>query len=172
MNPAARLVPDRNALDVDPQPCGIAAAGRFQIAPRFALEEVADAAIQMGRLAGDAHDALAAIVGLGPDRAAHAAAMHDAMRDAAQRNLDAMHEGRRFRQALEPRRDPSAVLLREVSGFPHDAARRHGEHDLARGGIDAQRVAARLAVPAQAHQEDRFVENDFQRRWFSRTTIE
>ncbi len=83
-----------------------------------------------------------------------------------------MHEGRRLRQALEPRRDPSAMLLRKVPGFPHAAARRHGENDLAQRGIDAQRIAARLAVPAQAHQKDRFIEDDFQRRRFGRTTIE
>ena len=104
--------------------------------------------------------ALAVLVGLGPDRAALAAAMHDAMRHAAQRHLGAMRKRRRLRQPLQPRRDPAAMLLRELVRLLHAAARRHGEHDFARGGIDAQRVAARLPVPAQPDEIDRLVEND------------
>ena len=142
---------------------GIAAAGGVEIARRLALEVVADAAVDVRRLAGDAEQPLAVLVGLGPHRAARAAAMHDAVRHAAQRNLGAVRERRGFRQPLQPRRDPAAVLLREFLGFPDAAARRHGEHHLARGGVDAQRVAARLPVPPDAHEIDRPVEDDLNR---------
>ena len=114
----------------------------------------------------------AAAVGLDPHRAALAAAMHDAMRLAAQRHLHPMRERRGLRQALEPRRDPAAMLLREFLCFPHAAAGRHGENDLARRRVDAQRVAACLAMTAQAHQIDRFVKNDLHGRGLARTAIQ
>src|SRR5262249_22721132 len=66
---------------------------------------------------------------------------------------------------------PAAVLLREVFGFLHAAARRHGEDHLARGGIDAQRVTPRLAVTAQPHRIDRLVENDLDDRGLARPTV-
>ena len=103
------------------------------------------------------------VAGLGPDRAAHARPVHDAMLDAAQRHDRAVGERRGLRQAAQPRRDPAAVLLRELLGLAHAAARRHGEDDLAGRGVDAQRVAARLAVAAHAHRIDRLVEDDLDR---------
>jgi hypothetical protein len=84
----------------------------------------------------------------------------------------AVRERRGFRQPLEAGGDPAAVLLREVLGFLDAAARRHGENHLARGGVDAQRVAARLPVPPDAHQIDRPVEHDLNRRRLARTAIE
>ena len=72
-----------------------------------------------------------------PNRAAHAAAVGDAMRHAAQRHLDAFGERRRFRQPPEPRRDPAAVLLRELARLLQRAARRNGQHDFARRRLDA-----------------------------------
>ena len=98
--------------------------------------------------------------------------MHDAMRRAAQRHLHPVRERRRLRQPLEPRRDPAAVLLRELFRLLHAAARRHGENHLARGGIDAQGVASRLAMPPQAHEIDGSVENDLHDRGLARTAIE
>ena len=96
----------------------------------------------------------------------------DAVRDAAQRHDRAVRERRRLRQAMQPRRDPAAVLLRECLRLLQAAARRHGEHDLARRGLDAQRVAARLPVPAQPDEIDRLVEDDLDRLRFGRTAIE
>ena len=86
--------------------------------------------------------------------------MHDAVVDAAQRQHRAMGKGRSVGQPLQPRRDPGAVFLRECTRLLQTAARRHGEHHLARDGMDAQRVAARLPVAAQAHQKDLAVEID------------
>ena len=80
--------------------------------------------------------------------------------------------GAAFGQALEPRGDPAAVLLCELLGLLDAAARRHGENHLARGGVDAQGVASRLAMPAQAHEIDRPVENHLNDRGLARTTIE
>jgi len=94
------------------------------------------------------------------------------MRLAAQRQLDAVRERRRGRQALEPRRDPAAVLLRELFRLLEAAARRHGENHVAGGGVDAQRIASRLAMTAQAHEINRFVENDLNDRGLARTAIE
>src|SRR5262249_35175582 len=67
---------------------------------------------------------------------------------------------------------PTAVLLRELLRLLHAAARRHGENHLARGGVDAQGVASRLAMPAQAHEIDGPVENHLHDRGLARTTIE
>ena len=97
--------------------------------------------------------------------------MHDAMRHAAQRHFDPVRKGRRLRQPLEPRRDPTAVLLREFLRLLHAAARRHGENHLARRRIDAQRVAPRLAMAAQTHEIDSPVENDLDNRGLARSTI-
>ena len=82
----------------------MAPARGFEIAARLALEEIADAAADMRRLAGDAEEPVAVrIVGLGPDRAARAAPVHDAMRHAAQRHsvpcANGAACGRRLRRA-------------------------------------------------------------------------
>src|SRR5205085_1711678 len=55
------------------------------------------------------------------------------------------------------------VLLRKGARLAQAAARRQGEHHLARGAVDAQRVAARLPVTAQPHEVNRAVEYDFDR---------
>ena len=170
--PAARLVAHRDALDGDAELLGGAAARRFEIAQRLAAEEIADAAVDVRRLAGDAEQRLAVRAGLRPHRAAHARPVHDAMLDAAQRQHRAVGERRRLRQAAQPRRDPAAVLLRELLGLADAAARRHGEDDLAGRGVDAQRIAAGLAVAADAHRIDRLVEDDLDRLRFARTAIE
>ena len=92
--------------------------------------------------------------------------------DAAQRHHGAVGERRRLRQPPQPRRDPAAVLLRERLGLAHAAARRHGEDHLARGGMDAQGIAARAAVPAHAHQVDVPVEHDLDRLRLALTPVE
>src|SRR4029453_4518125 len=94
------------------------------------------------------------------------------MRLTAQRHVHAMRERRYLRQPLEPRGDPAAVLLREFFCFLDAAARRHGEDHFACGSIDAQRVASRLAMTAQAHEIDRLVENDLDDRRLAWTAIE
>src|SRR5674476_1051150 len=83
-------------------------------------------------LTGDAEQALIASAALDPYRATLLLAMRDAVFDAAQRNRDAVREGRRFGQPAEPRRDPAAVLLREFARLLQAAARRHGEHHFVR----------------------------------------
>src|SRR6516225_2067255 len=170
--PAARLVAHVDALDGNAELGRVAPARGLEIALRLALEEVAGAAVDVRRLARNAQEPVAGFVRLGPHRAAHAAAIDDAMRLAAQRHLDAVRERCRCRQALEPRGDPAAVLLRELFRLLEAAARRHGENHLAGGGVDAQRIASRLAMPAQAHEINRFVENDLNNRGLARTAIE
>ena len=48
--PAARLVAHRDALDRELEPFGVAAARRFEVAARLALEEVADAPVRQKTL--------------------------------------------------------------------------------------------------------------------------
>ena len=74
---------------------------------------------------------------------------------------DAVREPHRFRQPPKPRRDPAAVLLGKFAA----------SFSVPRGGIvsttsrvaavDAQRIAARLPVPADPHEIDRPIEDDF-----------
>src|SRR3982074_1510649 len=169
---AAGLVADANALDGDTELGRVAVACRVDIPLRLALEEITDAPIDVRRFARDAKEAPPAAVGLGPHRATLAAAMYDAVRLTAQRHLHPMRERRGLRQALEPRRDPAAVLLCELFCFPHAAAWRHRKNHLARRRIDAQRVAACLAMTSQAHQIDRFVKDDLHDRGLARTAIQ
>src|SRR5262249_60892311 len=130
------------------------------------------AAVDLRRLSCYASHRLAALFRLGPHRAARTASIDDAVGFTAQRYLDPMLERRRLRQALEPRRDPAPVLLRELFRLLEAAARRHGENHLARGGVDAQRIASGLAMTAQAYEVNRFVEDDLNDRGLARTTIE
>ena len=86
--------------------------------------------------------------------------------------LPTVGKWRRFRQPLEPRGDPAAVLLRELFCLLHAAARRHGEHHLARRGVDAQRITPCLTMAAHADEIDRLVENDLDDRRLTWTAIE
>src|SRR5262245_66013623 len=89
----------------------------------------------------------------------------------AQRYLNPGRERRRLRQALEPRRDPAAVLLRELLRLLEAAARRHGENHLARGGVDEQRIASGLAMTAQAHEMNRFGVEELNEQGLGRTAV-
>ncbi len=171
-SPAARLVAHRDTLERDVELARMAPARALEIALRLALEEVADAAVDVRALARDAQQEPTFSVSLGPHRSALAAAMHDAVGHTAQRHLGPMREWRRFRQPLEPRRDPAAVLLGEFLRFLQAAARRHGENHFARGCVDAQGVAPRLSVPSQSYEIDGLVENDLDGRWLTRTPIQ
>src|SRR6478735_11096504 len=64
--PAAGLIADRQALHLDAELGGIDFRRALQVATRLALEEVADAAVDMLDAAGDAKNALAAVADLGP----------------------------------------------------------------------------------------------------------
>ena len=75
-----------------------------------------DPPLDMLGAAGDAENPLAAVARFGPHRAALAGAMHDPVRDAAQRHHGARKKRRRLRQPAETRGDPAAVTLREVLG--------------------------------------------------------
>ena len=109
---------------------------------------------------------------LRPHRAARRAAMADAVRHAAQRHDGAFGKGRGFRQPPEPRRDPAAVLLRKGARLLDRAARRYGQNDFARRRLDAQRIAARLAMPLEPHRIDRSVECDLDRLRLARAAKE
>ena len=122
------------------------AASRSRLASRLRKSRTRRA--QIRRLTGDAEQRMPAPA-LGPDRAARALAMLDPVADATQRQERAVRKRHGVRQPPQPRRDPGAVLLRKFSRLPHAAARRHRKHDLAAGGMDAQRIAARLAVAAK-----------------------
>src|SRR5580698_1776087 len=111
--PAARLIAHGDPFDGDAESLGKFQARGFELAPGLAAQVIADAPVEMRRVASDAQQSLAIFGHFGPDRAAHAAAVRDAVRHAAQRHHDAVGERRRLRQPPKPRRDPAAVLLRE-----------------------------------------------------------
>lgn len=148
--PAAGLIADREPLDPDTEFGRIGFRRALKIAARLALEEVADAAVDMFEPTGDAEDAFTAISHLGPHRAARAGAMNDAMRRAAERYHRARLERRGLRQATETRGDPRTVTLREVLRFGERAPRRHGEDGFAVARMNSERVAARTAMPTQS----------------------
>ena len=104
--------------------------------------------------ARDADNALAAVTGLGPDRAALAAAMHDPVRDAAQRNDRAGMERRGLRQTSETGGDPAAVALGEILGIHQRAARRQGQDGFAIARMNSQGIAPRPAMTSQADRID------------------
>jgi hypothetical protein len=109
---------------------------------------------------------------LGPHRAARAPPVRDAMLDAAQRHDGAVGKRHGQRQAMHPRRDPAAVLLGKLLRLAKAAARRHGQDHFACGGLDAQGVAPRLAVPAHPHRKARLIELDLEGLRFARTAVE
>src|SRR6478672_1199666 len=82
-SPAARLVAHRDALDGDAELLGGAAAGSLQIAQRLAAEEIADAAVDVRRVAGDAEQWLAVLAQIRPDRATDGTPVNDTMLYAA-----------------------------------------------------------------------------------------
>src|SRR4029077_4262002 len=155
--PATGLVAHRDALDRDTDHGGVTAGCSVPIAPRFACEKIAHAAREMYALARDAQHRLHAR--LDPDRAAHGA-MFDAMRHAAQRQLQDVGEWNGLPQPLQARRDPPAVAFREGARLLHAAAQRHGEHDGAARCLHAQCIAPCLAVTAQLDGVDGAVERD------------
>src|SRR5437764_5970130 len=105
----------------------------FEIAPRLALEKVADPSVEVRRLTRNTNKPFTVGTGLGPHRPALASPVRDAVRHTAQRDLETMGERRRFRQSLEPRCDPCAVLLGEVARLLETPARRNRQHHLTRG---------------------------------------
>ena len=119
------------ALDRDAELGGVAPARGVEITLGLAFEVVAHAAVDVRGFARDAQQPSAGPVVLDPDGAALPPAVHDAMRKAAQRHFDAMSERRCLRHALEPRRNPSAVLLRKFLRLLDAAAWRHGENHCA-----------------------------------------
>src|SRR5580692_2748843 len=169
--PAARLIAHCYTFDGDAESLGKFQARGFELAPGLAAQVIADAPVEMRRVAGDAQQSLAVTGYFSPDGATHAAAVCDAVRYAAQRHHDAVGERRRLRQPPEPCGDPAAVLLRERARFLQRAARRDRQNDFARVRLDAQCVAPRLAVPAQLHQINRSVEDDLDRLRLTRATI-
>ena len=91
--------------------------------------------------------------------------------DAAQRHHGARMKRRRLRQTAEARGDPAAVTLREILGVGQGAARRHGQDRFAVAWMNAQRVAARAAVPAQPNRVDLRAVLDQKSRGFGRPPI-
>jgi len=78
--PSAGLIAHVDALDRNAELGRISAAGCLEIALRFALQKIADAAVDMRRFARDAEHASAALVHLGPRCATGATAIDDAIR--------------------------------------------------------------------------------------------
>ena len=128
--------------------------GTIADAKDFALEVIVHAPLDMRRLARHAKDPLTAFARFRPHRAARAGAMHDPVRDAAQRQHGARKKWCRLWQTTETRGDPATVTLREILGVGDGAARRHGQDRFTVAWMNAQRVAARAPMPAQPHRVD------------------
>ena len=75
--------------------------------------------------------------------------MDDGVIGPAQRHNRAIGKGHRLRQSLQPRRDPGGMLMGEFARLFQAAARRQCQHHFAAGGMNAQRIAARLRVAAK-----------------------
>jgi hypothetical protein len=83
-----------------------------------------------------------------PDRTARAGTMNDADLLAAQRQACTVDERHAVRQPAQPLGKPGAVPLREILCIGKAAAHRHRQDRLSAGRVDAQRIAARAAMPA------------------------
>jgi hypothetical protein len=130
-----------------------------------------DPALDMLSPSGDAEDPLAAVAHFRPHRAAAAGAMHDPVRNAAQRHHGARKKGCCLRQPTEARSDPAAVALREILGVCDGAAGRHGQDRFAVARVNAQGVAPRPAMPAQPDRIDLGAVFDEKSRGFGRPPI-
>ena len=96
--------------------------------------------------------------------------MHDGMGTPAQRNSVPCANG------AAPGRRPSRAAIQppcfaRTRALPKAAARRHGQHGFARRRDDAQRIAARLPMPAQADKINGAVAHDFDRLRFGGATV-
>jgi hypothetical protein len=98
--------------------------------------------------------------------------MHDPVRHTAQRYDSAGLKWCSLRQTAETRSDPTTVKLRKVLGFHQSAARRHGQDRFAIGWMNAQRVSARAAMPAQSNCEELRAVFDDESRGFGGPPIE
>ena len=85
-----------------------------------------DSPVDMLDSARNAENPLAAVAYFGPHRAPHTGAMHDPVRNPAQRHHGARMKRRSLRQTTEARSDPRAMTSREILGVGQGAARRHG----------------------------------------------
>src|SRR5262249_41597665 len=150
----------------------ITPARSIELAMRLALEEIADTPVVVRRIAGDADQARAVVTRFDPHRRARARPMHHPMRHAAERHDGPISERRRLGETLQSRRDPAAVLLREVTRFPQAAAWRNRKYNLTRGRVDAQGIAPRPAVAADAYAIGRTVEDDLDHVRHGRPAIE
>src|SRR5262249_46239147 len=109
---------------------------------------------------------------LGPGGTPRTWPMLDPVQMPAQRQRRPMREGLGARQAAQPSGDPGAVFFRKIPRMLHAAARRHCQHDFTAYGVDAQRVAARLSMPAHADRMNLAVNLDRNRRRFAAATVE
>src|SRR5262249_4263485 len=119
---------------------GIPAARARNVARRLALKKITHATGQMTSLARHAKPPPAPCLLFTPDRAAPGPTVPNAMRNATQRQFYAVCERCRFRQPLQPRGNPAAMLLSKLLGLTHAPAGRHGEDNLPQSGIDAQGI--------------------------------
>ena len=152
--PAARLIADRQPLDLDAELLGAGLHRFLQIGAHFALHVIVHPPLDMLGAAGDAENALTAVARFRPHRAAHAGTMHDPVRNAAQRDNGARLKRCGLRQPAETRGDPGAMALRKILGVGERAARRHGQDRFAVAGMNAQGIAPRAPMPAQPDRID------------------
>src|SRR4249920_3110099 len=107
-----------------------------------------------------------------PDGTPRTVPMVNPMRVSAQWQHCPMHKGCGTRQSAQARGNPRTVLFRKILRVPHAAARRNRQHDFTAYGVDTQRIAARLAMPAHANRMKLAVNVDGNRRRLAAAAVE
>ena len=152
--PAARLIADRQPFYLDAKGRGIGLRGLLQVAARFALEVIARRGARYAQSRRPRREGARRSLAF---RSIPFRARRSDARSGAQ--CRAMGSRRPEQTApplesAEARGDPGAMALREIFCLCQRAARRHGQDRFAVAWMNAQRVAPRAAVPAQAYRID------------------
>jgi hypothetical protein len=119
----------------------------FKIVFGFALQKIAYSPRHVRRVAGNAKQVLACSL-FEPYRSTHVTSVLDPMLDAAYGQYLTVCEGHPLRQSAQPGRNPSPVTESKRVGLTQRSARRDRKHNLATCSVNAQGVAACLAVTA------------------------
>ncbi len=144
--PAARSVLDGDGGIASPREPRNGARRRPSGRAAPASQEVGEAAGQMRDIATDA-GSVGGLPGSTFTVPRLCGDMHDAMRNAAQRDHGAIGEADIVRQPAQPRCDPGRMLFREGPRRREAAARRHRQDDVALGGADPQACSGARSRP-------------------------
>src|SRR5579883_2145622 len=154
-SPAARRTAQAHLARLDAELGRVTAHRGFEIAARFADEEILHAPRDMGRVRPDAEKRQPGVRQplvdrFDPDVAALSRTLDDTMIDAPDRHDFARAEGSWRRQALETCANPARMSLDEGACAGNRGARRHREHNVTGGSAYAQGEAPRSGDALQS----------------------